>query len=100
VERIFFLGAFDASNTVVQACRLTVEANPPHTSNPVSVDLQIGQYAEVRLDPKTLDWSDIIVGQAPVSDEASPEDARNLVKYVRVRATNHFMPWNTGLNVP
>jgi hypothetical protein len=99
-ERIVLLGAFDANNNPVQTVNFTVDANPPHTSVPPLQNLAVGEYAEVTLDPATLDWSDIKKGPHPVTSPQSPQELRDLVKYVRLRAANAGMAWNTGLNIP
>jgi hypothetical protein len=99
-ERIIFLGAFKADGTPDTACKLSVEMNSPGAPPPAPVEIEVGQYTEMRLDPVTLLWSGISVGAKPITDAGCPQSVRDLVKYVRLRAANRGMAWNNGLNVP
>lgn len=98
VERIFFLGAFDAAGNPVNTS-LHVEADGAQSTG--AVDLSIGQYAEVTLSPTaTPAWGTVTIGAHPFTDPACPQEIRDFIRYVRQRALNSALPWNNGLAIP
>lgn len=96
VQRIFFLGAFDANGNVREGARISVDDFPAHTSNPPAVFLEVGQYAEVRVVGASLE---IIVAPHRVTDPECPSDIRSLLLQMRQRAETLNLPWNPAVVV-
>ena len=97
VQRFIFVGALDANNKPISAgCRLTVEDDPNHPSNPPAVVLNVGQYSEARMVGGTLQIS----GPFPAPNQPYPPEILELLEQVRGHAIDHLMPWNDALVIP
>jgi hypothetical protein len=97
VQRIFFLGAFDAHGDAIAGARIKVDDFPIHPSNPADVFLTVGQYAEATLSGSTLQ---IVVGEHPVTSSSCPAEVRSLLIQMRQHAEENDLPWNPAMDIP